>query len=254
MTATLASGLDYAVIDADNHYYESPDCFSRHIEAKYRDKAITAASERRRRQVEREDRLGRRTRSSSPKFDRTNPPGSLLTILRAKDTDPNFKWSDSYSTENMLAGVPGQEAAPGDDGRAGHRGHDDVPLVRRVGRAPDDPTMPTRCTRTSGRSTAGSRRSGATAPTDASSPRRCCRCSTSTARSRSSTGCSRPAPRSSPSRRARSGNDTSPADPVYDPFWARIERSRHGAGAPPRRLPLPRDLGAVGRTRGPADP
>jgi predicted TIM-barrel fold metal-dependent hydrolase len=100
MTSTLATGLDYAVIDADNHYYESPDCFTRHIEAKYRDKAITA---------EKRDngtwdvRIGGEPYTFfEPKFDKTNPPGSLLTILRAKDTDPNFKWSDSYSADNML--------------------------------------------------------------------------------------------------------------------------------------------------------
>ena len=97
---TLATGLDYAVIDADNHYYESPDCFTRHIEAKYREKAVSAS--------ERDDgtwevKIGSEPYTFfEPKFDRTNPPGSLLTILRAKDTDPNFKWSDSYSADNML--------------------------------------------------------------------------------------------------------------------------------------------------------
>lgn len=32
--------LNYAMIDADNHYYEQDDCFTRHIEPKYRDQAI----------------------------------------------------------------------------------------------------------------------------------------------------------------------------------------------------------------------
>lgn len=27
--------LPYAIYDADNHYYEPDDCFTRHIEAKY---------------------------------------------------------------------------------------------------------------------------------------------------------------------------------------------------------------------------
>ncbi|HVX19875.1 MAG TPA: amidohydrolase family protein [Acidimicrobiales bacterium] len=31
---------DYLAFDADNHYYETRDCFSRHIEAKYADQAI----------------------------------------------------------------------------------------------------------------------------------------------------------------------------------------------------------------------
>lgn len=97
---TLVNELDYAVVDADNHYYESADCFSRHIESKYRDKAITAE--------QRGDGSWKIRIGSKPfdffdaKFDRTNPPGSLLQVLRAKDADPNVKWGDSYSKENML--------------------------------------------------------------------------------------------------------------------------------------------------------
>ena len=36
------TSLGYPLVDADNHFYETPDCFSRHIESKYADKAITA--------------------------------------------------------------------------------------------------------------------------------------------------------------------------------------------------------------------
>lgn len=32
--------LDYKIYDADNHYYEPDDCFTRHIEAKYRDQTV----------------------------------------------------------------------------------------------------------------------------------------------------------------------------------------------------------------------
>jgi predicted TIM-barrel fold metal-dependent hydrolase len=32
--------LDYALYDADNHYYEPDDCFTRHIEAKYRERTV----------------------------------------------------------------------------------------------------------------------------------------------------------------------------------------------------------------------
>ena len=87
-------------IDADNHFYETPDCFSRHIEAKYADKAITASPN--------EDgtwavKVGQTPFTFfDPKFDKTNPPGSLLEILRAKDKSPDIKWGDSYSVDNML--------------------------------------------------------------------------------------------------------------------------------------------------------
>jgi predicted TIM-barrel fold metal-dependent hydrolase len=32
--------LDYRLYDADNHYYEPDDCFTRHIEARYRDRTV----------------------------------------------------------------------------------------------------------------------------------------------------------------------------------------------------------------------
>jgi len=32
--------LGYAIFDADNHYYESDDCFTRHIESQYRDRTV----------------------------------------------------------------------------------------------------------------------------------------------------------------------------------------------------------------------
>ena len=32
--------LDFAIVDADNHYYEPDDCFTRHIEARFADRAV----------------------------------------------------------------------------------------------------------------------------------------------------------------------------------------------------------------------
>ena len=32
--------LPYALIDADNHYYETTDCFTRHIESAYADRTL----------------------------------------------------------------------------------------------------------------------------------------------------------------------------------------------------------------------
>jgi predicted TIM-barrel fold metal-dependent hydrolase len=36
----VSTSLDYAIYDADNHYYEPDDCFSRHIEAKYKGRTM----------------------------------------------------------------------------------------------------------------------------------------------------------------------------------------------------------------------
>jgi hypothetical protein len=37
---TASTRLGYPLFDADNHYYEPRDCFSRFIEPRHRDKAI----------------------------------------------------------------------------------------------------------------------------------------------------------------------------------------------------------------------
>src|SRR5580765_6353087 len=36
----LDSQRDYRLVDADQHYYEPDDCFTRHLEAQYLDQAI----------------------------------------------------------------------------------------------------------------------------------------------------------------------------------------------------------------------
>jgi predicted TIM-barrel fold metal-dependent hydrolase len=41
----VAGGLGFDVIDADNHYYEPADCYTRHIEPRFRDRAIRRADD-----------------------------------------------------------------------------------------------------------------------------------------------------------------------------------------------------------------
>jgi predicted TIM-barrel fold metal-dependent hydrolase len=92
--------LGFPLFDSDNHYYETPDCFSRHIESKYADRAVTAT---RRADGSWNVRVGERPYNfMDVKFDRTNPPGSMLAILRSKDSAADLKWGDSYSAANML--------------------------------------------------------------------------------------------------------------------------------------------------------
>ncbi|ADP83444.1 amidohydrolase family protein [Pseudofrankia inefficax] len=71
--------MDYALIDADGHYYEPDDCFSRHIEARYKDATI---------RVDRaEDGLGRvfvgdrRTFMSVMPGDYASAPGALQGLF-----------------------------------------------------------------------------------------------------------------------------------------------------------------------------
>src|SRR5688572_16259410 len=76
--------LDYRMVDADNHFYEPDDCFTRHIEARFRDRTV---------RVEREspDALGRvfigAERSgfySVAVGDHVGPPGMMRAFLRGE--------------------------------------------------------------------------------------------------------------------------------------------------------------------------
>ena len=40
MGSSITSRLGYGLVDADNHYYEPYDCFTRHIEKRYADRVV----------------------------------------------------------------------------------------------------------------------------------------------------------------------------------------------------------------------
>ena len=104
----MRTDLDYLLVDADNHYYEAPDCFSRHIEATYAAGAITAQKlESGAWQVSVGDRP---YHFMDVKFDATNPPGSMVELLRAKKADSNVEWGASYSEENMKPAFKNRDA------------------------------------------------------------------------------------------------------------------------------------------------
>ncbi|HEY8527674.1 MAG TPA: amidohydrolase family protein [Acidimicrobiales bacterium] len=79
------SAIDYPLIDADGHYYEPDDCFSRHIEARYR--GATVRVERR------GDGLGRvfvgdrRTFMSVMPGDYASAPGALQGLFAGEVSD-----------------------------------------------------------------------------------------------------------------------------------------------------------------------
>jgi predicted TIM-barrel fold metal-dependent hydrolase len=84
--------LPYLLFDADNHYYEPRDCFTRHIEPAHRDRAVHVRSD--------SDGNDRVFVGDEPcvwidgvfGFDRNARPGSLAEQLRAEFTD-------SYETD-----------------------------------------------------------------------------------------------------------------------------------------------------------
>jgi predicted TIM-barrel fold metal-dependent hydrolase len=89
--------LSYRTVDADNHYYETRDAFTRYIDPRYADRTLRVETD-----ADGGDRIivdGQPYVFSEPKFDKTNPPGSLLANLR----DPQRKaYASSFDASNML--------------------------------------------------------------------------------------------------------------------------------------------------------
>ena len=97
--------LDFLTIDADNHYYETPEAFSRHIERRYAERTLRFERDRNGEEAVLLD--GRPYTFSDPKFDRTNPPGSLASILR----DPEAaQYAGTFSEEFMLPAYQDRDA------------------------------------------------------------------------------------------------------------------------------------------------
>jgi predicted TIM-barrel fold metal-dependent hydrolase len=89
--------MDYQLIDADGHYYEPDDCFSRHIEARYRDATV---------RVQRgEDGLGRvyvgdgRTFMSVMPGDYASAPGALQGLFSG-DVAEGFSHRDVINAKD----------------------------------------------------------------------------------------------------------------------------------------------------------
>jgi predicted TIM-barrel fold metal-dependent hydrolase len=75
--------IDYPLVDADSHYYETPDCFTRHLEARFRDRAVL--------HVPGKDGIGRVYQgerrlpfASTWPIDYMAPPGALIDYFLGK--------------------------------------------------------------------------------------------------------------------------------------------------------------------------
>ena len=167
--------MDYQLVDADGHYYEPDDCFTRHIEAKFKDQTV---------HVDRgDDGLGRivlrgkRTFMSVMPGDYASAPGALQglfvgdvnegfthrEVINAKDY-PEFTTKSARLALMDEQGVEATIMLPTLAVAVEYEMRDDVELP----------------TPACGRSTDGSRRTGATGTTVGSSACPCCRCSIST--------------------------------------------------------------------------
>jgi len=72
--------MDYGLFDADNHYYEPRDCFTRYIEPRHRDKAIRVVEQEGRERVLVGDKP---FTFLNHDFDHSARPGALREMLRA---------------------------------------------------------------------------------------------------------------------------------------------------------------------------
>ena len=97
--------LPYRTVDADNHYYETRDAFTRYIDPAYADRTFQVHTG-----PDGSDQMtiDQRPYIFSPaKFDRTNPPGSLLESLR----DPaRAEYARSFTAEAMLPAFQNRDA------------------------------------------------------------------------------------------------------------------------------------------------
>jgi predicted TIM-barrel fold metal-dependent hydrolase len=83
--------LEYGLFDADNHYYEPRDCFTRHIEPRFRDRAIRV-------EVDADGReriwIGSKPFTFlNPDFESAVRPGALREMLRGM-AQPDFRQSE----------------------------------------------------------------------------------------------------------------------------------------------------------------
>jgi predicted TIM-barrel fold metal-dependent hydrolase len=96
--------LPYRTIDADNHYYETRDAFTRHIESRYEARSIHTTL------LDGEEVFladHRPYRFAPVKFEKTNPPGSLAVSLR----DPTQRsYASTFSQEEMLPAFQNRDA------------------------------------------------------------------------------------------------------------------------------------------------
>ncbi len=98
----------YPTIDADNHYYETRDAFTRHIESKFAARSVHTTEIEVAGEKEECFLVDERPYRFAPvKFERTNPPGSLTESLR----DPAKRsYASRLRKEDMLPAFQNRDA------------------------------------------------------------------------------------------------------------------------------------------------
>ena len=216
--------MDFRPIDADNHYYEPLDAFTRHLDTKFNDRGRAAGAGRQARPAA--DRAARSTASSrTRRSTRSSCPAASTRCSAARSPRASTRARSCRSSRC----APSTRTATrrvevmDEQGLGAALLFPTLGLRRRGGAArrhPGDDGEPV------ARSTAGSRRTGASTTRTGSSPRRCSRSPIPTPRSPRSTRCSSAARASSTSGPRRCPGRTAPSrslgDKLHDPVWARL--------------------------------
>ena len=120
--------LDFKMFDADNHYYEATDAFTRHLDPKMHKRAMQWAD------IDGRQRLlvgGKVNRFiPNPTFDPVARPGALDDYFRGKSPADDIRAAFG-ELEPISAAYRDRDARLALDGRAGHRGDLPVPDARR---------------------------------------------------------------------------------------------------------------------------
>ena len=73
----------FGIFDADNHYYEPRDAFSRHLDPRYADRAVKVVTD-----PSGKDAIfvaGQKHHFTPPTFELVPPPGHLKEMLRSQE-------------------------------------------------------------------------------------------------------------------------------------------------------------------------
>jgi predicted TIM-barrel fold metal-dependent hydrolase len=76
-----AAAIDFGIFDSDNHYYETRDAFTRHLDPRWRERAVHVVTE-----ANGKDTIfvaGRKHHFTPPTFELVPPPGHLKEMLKA---------------------------------------------------------------------------------------------------------------------------------------------------------------------------
>ena len=219
--------LDFRPFDADNHYYEALDAFTRHLDPRLGPRTVQWAEiDGRKYHV-----VGGRVSHAvvNPTFDPIAKPGAMHDYFRG-NPEGRSPLEFLRDRERIRPEYRDRDARLGVAGRAGPRGGLALPDARRALRGAAEARPRGGRPSPSAPSTAGSTRTGASPTRTASSPRRTSRSPTSTGPSRSSSGRSAAARASSACGRRRSGRPTArarPADPMLRSVLGAGQRGRH---------------------------